>query len=64
MCYNVDVLHGFEFKIYSTLFQEAFNDIRSGNNPGCGTEGFTAASGWDPLTVCIEGARKYHQNFY
>ncbi|KAH7872247.1 subtilisin-like protein [Lentinula edodes] len=36
--------------IYSTLFQEAFNDIRSGNNPGCGTEGFTAASGWDPLT--------------
>ncbi|KAJ7689610.1 family S53 protease [Mycena rosella] len=28
----------------------AFNDITSGNNPGCGTEGFSAANGWDPVT--------------
>ena len=28
----------------------AFNDITIGNNPGCGTEGFHAASGWDPVT--------------
>ncbi|KAL0069551.1 hypothetical protein AAF712_003209 [Marasmius tenuissimus] len=28
----------------------AFNDITSGNNPGCGTNGFTAGSGWDPVT--------------
>ena len=27
-----------------------FNDIQAGNNPGCGTEGFTAISGWDPVT--------------
>ncbi|KAF8265790.1 subtilisin-like protein [Lactarius quietus] len=36
--------------IYSSQFADAFNDITSGNNPGCGTDGFTAAKGWDPLT--------------
>ncbi|KAH9047230.1 subtilisin-like protein [Lactarius hengduanensis] len=25
-------------------------DIKSGSNPGCGTNGFTAISGWDPVT--------------
>ncbi|KAF8262439.1 peptidase S8/S53 domain-containing protein, partial [Lactarius quietus] len=25
-------------------------DVSSGNNPGCGTEGFPARSGWDPVT--------------
>ena len=29
---------------------EVFNDITSGSNPGCGTEGFPAAEGWDPVT--------------
>jgi len=29
---------------------EAFNDITMGNNPGCGTQGFYAAQGWDPVT--------------
>ena len=28
----------------------AFNDITQGNNPGCGTSGFEAAKGWDPVT--------------
>lgn len=28
----------------------AFNDITSGSNPGCGTNGFPAAPGWDPVT--------------
>ena len=28
----------------------AFNDITSGNNPGCGGDGFAAAEGWDPVT--------------
>ena len=27
-----------------------FNDITSGNNPGCGTNGFSAVTGWDPVT--------------
>ena len=27
----------------------AFNDITSGNNPGCGTDGFYADAGWDPV---------------
>ncbi|KAM7195591.1 subtilisin-like protein [Rhypophila sp. PSN 637] len=29
---------------------EAFNDVVEGSNPGCGTEGFRAAKGWDPVT--------------
>jgi tripeptidyl-peptidase-1 len=28
----------------------AFNDIVTGNNPGCGTDGFNATKGWDPIT--------------
>lgn len=27
-----------------------FNDITSGNAPGCGTPGFNASVGWDPVT--------------
>ncbi|KAH9054084.1 subtilisin-like protein [Lactarius deliciosus] len=27
-----------------------FNDITSGSNPGCGTDGFSAVPGWDPVT--------------
>jgi len=26
------------------------NDITSGTNPGCNTDGFTAVVGWDPVT--------------
>ncbi|RDB15869.1 putative tripeptidyl-peptidase SED2 [Hypsizygus marmoreus] len=35
--------------IYSTA-STGFNDIVSGSNPGCGTTGFTAGKGWDPVT--------------
>ncbi|KAL9011477.1 MAG: hypothetical protein Q9173_003676 [Seirophora scorigena] len=28
----------------------ALNDITQGTNPGCGTSGFEAVSGWDPVT--------------
>ncbi|KAL1949190.1 hypothetical protein VTO73DRAFT_10996 [Trametes versicolor] len=28
----------------------ALNDITSGSNPGCGTQGFPAAAGWDAVT--------------
>ncbi|KIK61924.1 hypothetical protein GYMLUDRAFT_165316 [Collybiopsis luxurians FD-317 M1] len=28
----------------------ALNDITSGTNPGCGTNGFSAEVGWDPVT--------------
>jgi tripeptidyl-peptidase-1 len=27
-----------------------FNDIVNGSNPGCGTKGFSAVEGWDPIT--------------
>jgi tripeptidyl-peptidase-1 len=27
-----------------------FHDITVGSNPGCGTDGFAVASGWDPVT--------------
>jgi len=36
--------------IYSDEFKHAFNDITSGGNQGCGTAGFTAVKGWDPVT--------------
>ena len=29
---------------------EVFTDIASGSNPGCGTRGFPATKGWDPVT--------------
>ncbi|KAF3906894.1 Aorsin [Orbilia brochopaga] len=29
---------------------EILNDVKVGNNPGCGTDGFQAAVGWDPVT--------------
>ncbi|KAL7280332.1 hypothetical protein ACG7TL_005249 [Trametes sanguinea] len=35
--------------IYSTGVG-GFNDITSGSNPGCGTNGFSAGAGWDPVT--------------
>lgn len=31
-------------------------DITNGTNPGCGTKGFSAVEGWDPVTgeyLCI-----------
>lgn len=27
-----------------------FNDIKNGSNPGCGSKGFAAVEGWDPVT--------------
>ncbi|KZT10453.1 subtilisin-like protein [Laetiporus sulphureus 93-53] len=36
--------------IYTPVFQQAFNDVTSGNNPGCGTDGFSSEPGWDPVT--------------
>lgn len=29
---------------------EILNDITNGTNPGCGTDGFEAVPGWDPVT--------------
>ena len=29
---------------------EVFTDIVKGSNPGCGTQGFPATKGWDPVT--------------
>ncbi|KAG1746468.1 peptidase S8/S53 domain-containing protein [Suillus lakei] len=36
--------------IYSTDFAGVFNDITMGGNQGCGTAGYTAVPGWDPVT--------------
>jgi len=36
--------------IYQSSFQGAFHDITHGGNQGCGTKGFTAVAGWDPVT--------------
>ena len=37
-------------QIYSEQFNSGFNDITSGGNQGCGTPGFAAVPGWDPVT--------------
>ncbi|EKM48003.1 uncharacterized protein PHACADRAFT_51421, partial [Phanerochaete carnosa HHB-10118-sp] len=34
--------------LYAT--PDAFNDITTGSNPGCNTNGFPALEGWDPVT--------------
>nr|POF27611.1 tripeptidyl-peptidase sed1 [Quercus suber] len=31
-------------------YPEMFNDVTIGSNPGCGTQGFPASAGWDPVT--------------
>ncbi|KDR71935.1 hypothetical protein GALMADRAFT_74434 [Galerina marginata CBS 339.88] len=36
--------------LYSAAGQAALNDITTGNNPGCSTNGFPAKAGWDPVT--------------
>ena len=38
--------------LYSKELREqgVFNDITAGSNPGCGTPGFPASRGWDPVT--------------
>ncbi|OBZ71483.1 hypothetical protein A0H81_08497 [Grifola frondosa] len=36
--------------IYSDEFSGTFHDITTGGNQGCGTAGFTATEGWDPVT--------------
>jgi tripeptidyl-peptidase-1 len=35
-----------------TLYKhpEVLHDITVGSNPGCGSAGFTASKGWDPVT--------------
>ena len=37
-------------QLYSSSFVDSFNDVTNGTNPGCGTEGFTAVRGWEPVT--------------
>ncbi|KAJ7171419.1 family S53 protease [Mycena filopes] len=36
--------------LYSPAGRAAFKDITTSNNPGCGTDGFPATMGWDPVT--------------
>ncbi|KAI0294260.1 family S53 protease-like protein [Multifurca ochricompacta] len=36
--------------LYSAAGSAALTDITSGSNPGCGTNGFPATTGWDPVT--------------
>ena len=47
--------------LYSSGASAIFNDITSGSNPGCGTQGFPAATGWDPvrLSFPLQNKRSY-----
>lgn len=37
--------------LYSDAGRASLNDITSGNNPGCSTDGFPAVAGWDPVSI-------------
>ncbi|KAJ6488738.1 family S53 protease [Mycena sanguinolenta] len=41
---------GFLNPFLYTTGRAALNDITSGDNPGCNTNGFPAVAGWDPVT--------------
>ncbi|KAH8977865.1 subtilisin-like protein [Lactarius hatsudake] len=41
---------GFLSPLIYALNGVGFNDITAGNAPGCGTPGFNATAGWDPVT--------------
>ncbi|KAH9177957.1 hypothetical protein EDB89DRAFT_1844064, partial [Lactarius sanguifluus] len=41
---------GFLNPLIYVLNGAGFNDITTGNAPGCGTPGFNAPTGWDPVT--------------
>jgi tripeptidyl-peptidase-1 len=47
-CMFVSVIR---FSVAEVLLMLGLTDITSGNNPGCGTNGFSAREGWDPITV-------------
>jgi tripeptidyl-peptidase I len=38
--------------LYGTA-ASTFNDITTGNNPGCNTNGFPAKTGWDPVSIAL-----------
>ena len=38
--------------LYSTG-ASALNDVTSGSNPGCSTNGFPAKAGWDPVSTVV-----------
>jgi tripeptidyl-peptidase-1 len=41
---------GFLNPMLYSIGVNGLNDITSGNAPGCGTQGFSAVKGWDPVT--------------
>jgi tripeptidyl-peptidase-1 len=44
----------------------ALNDITNGSNPNCGTSGFTAVQGWDPVTglgTPVSFGRRFRESF-
>ncbi|KAH9945128.1 subtilisin-like protein [Epithele typhae] len=41
---------GARTQLYSDALAAAYHDVTNGTNPGCGTQGYVAAPGWDPVT--------------
>lgn len=44
-----DITSGTDFRLHCLLYVELIHDAL-GSNPGCGTNGFSATKGWDPIT--------------
>ncbi|KAH8990978.1 subtilisin-like protein [Lactarius akahatsu] len=51
------------FWLYGTCLG-GLNDITSGSNPGCNTDGFSAVPGWDPVRLAIVVLTLAHSGFY
>ena len=49
--------------LYSEEVRSAggINDITAGSNPGCGTLGFSAIRGWDPVRPTTLVSRKFRR---
>ena len=45
-----DITTGEHVYVYCVTVTSCSRYMSAGNNPGCGTNGFDAAKGWDPVT--------------
>ena len=48
---------GFLNPFLYTMGRVALDDVSVGNNPGCGTDGFPATPGWDPVRASALGTQ-------
>jgi len=48
--FKIDSKHTLELRPSQYAHPDVLHDIVKGTNAGCGTQGFSASPGWDPVT--------------